>query len=64
MQLRGKNKHKGNKSNQKLRIFTGGVEVDGESKALYEANVANRISLSMNGGVYDKTSPVIYLNLN
>ena len=52
-----------NKSNKTFKILTGGVEVDGESKALLETNVGDRIRLSMNGGVYDKTSAIIYFNM-
>ena len=52
-----------NKSGHTLKILTGGVEIEGESKALLETSVGDRISLSMNGGIYDKTSAVIYINM-
>jgi len=46
-----------------LRIFTGSVEVDGESKVLYETEVSKRITLTMKDGVYEKTSQVIYFSI-
>ena len=46
-----------------LKIFTGGVEVDGETRVLYETDVEKRISLTMKGGVYDRTPQVIYFLL-
>jgi len=46
-----------------LKIFTGGVEVDGETRVLYETDVEKRISLTMKGGVYDRTPQVIYFSL-
>jgi len=46
-----------------LRIFTGSVEVDGESKVVYESEVPKRITLTMKGGIYDKTSQVIYFSI-
>ena len=53
-----------NNTGQNLRIFTGGVEVDGQSRVTYETTVTDRISLSMSGGVYDNASAVLYLTLN
>ena len=47
----------------KLRIFTGSVEVDGESKVVYEADVSKKITLTMKDGVYEKTSQVIYFSI-
>jgi len=47
----------------KLRIFTGSVEVDGESKVVYETEVSKRITLTMKDGVYEKTSQVIYFSI-
>lgn len=46
-----------------LKIFTGAVEVGGESKVIYEAEVPKRITLTMRGGVYDKTSQMIYFSI-
>ena len=46
-----------------LHIFTGGVEVKGETRVLYEARVEKRISLTMQGGVYDSVEQVIYFSL-
>jgi len=46
-----------------LKIFTGSVEVDGESKVLYETEVSKRITLTMKDGVYEKTSQVIYFSI-
>lgn len=47
----------------KLKIFTGGVEVDGENRVLYETDVEKKVSLTMQGGVYDHTPQVIYFSL-
>jgi hypothetical protein len=49
--------------NDVLHIFTGGVEVGGETRVLYEARVEKRISLTMQGGVYDSAEQVIYFSL-
>jgi hypothetical protein len=51
-----------NSGKDKLRIFTGGVEVGGESRVLYEANVDKRVSLTMKGGVYDNVAQVVYFS--
>ena len=47
----------------RLKIFTGAVEVGGESKAVYETEIPKRITLTMQGGVYDRTSQVIYFSI-
>ena len=47
----------------KLRIFTGSVEVFGESHVLYEASIEKRVSLTMKGGVYDRTPQVILFSM-
>jgi len=49
--------------NDVLHIFTGGVEVEGETRVLYEARVEKRISLTMQGGVYDSAEQVVYFSL-
>ena len=49
--------------NDVLHIFTGGAEVGGETRVLYEARVEKRISLTMQGGVYDSAEQVIYFSL-
>ena len=49
--------------NDSLKIFTGAVEVDGESKVIYESSVAKKVSLTMQDGIYDKTAPLLYFNL-
>ena len=46
-----------------LKIFTGAVEVGGESRVVYETEVSKRMTLTMKGGVYDKTSQVIYFSI-
>ena len=46
-----------------LKIFTGAVEVGGESRVVYESEVPKRMTLTMRGGVYDKTSQVIYFSI-
>jgi hypothetical protein len=46
-----------------LRIFTGSVEVGGESKVVYETEVSKKITLTMKGGVYERTSQVIYFSI-
>jgi len=46
-----------------LKIFTGSVEVDGESKVVYETEVSKKITLTMKDGVYEKTSQVIYFSI-
>jgi hypothetical protein len=52
-----------NNSGQSLKIFAGGGEVNGESKVVFETDVNDRISLSMSGGVYDKTSAGLYFSM-
>ena len=52
-----------NKGKMVLRIFTGGVEVGGESRAIYESNIEKRTTLTMKGGVYDNTPQVVYFSL-
>jgi len=52
-----------NTGKDKLKIFTGGVEVGGETKVVYEEDVEKRISLTMKGGVYDNTAQIIYFSL-
>ncbi len=49
--------------NDVLHIFTGGAEVGGETRVLYEARVEKRVSLTMQGGVYDSAEQVIYFSL-
>ena len=49
--------------NDVLHIFTGGAEVGGETRVLYEARVNKRVSLTMQGGVYDSAEQVIYFSL-
>jgi len=51
-----------NTGNSILHIFTGGVEVGGESQAVYESRVEKRVSLTMKGGVYDSIEQVIYFS--
>ena len=51
-----------NSGKDKLRIFTGGVEVGGEHRVLYEAKVKKRVSLTMKGGVYDNAAQVVYFS--
>ena len=46
-----------------LKIFTGAVQVGGESRVVYESEVPKRMTLTMKGGVYDKTSQVIYFSI-
>ena len=46
-----------------LKIFTGGVEVGGEHLVLYEATIEKRVSLTMQGGVYDSAPQIIYFSL-
>ena len=46
-----------------LKIFTGAVEVGGESRVVYETEISKRITLTMKGGVYDRTSQVIYFSI-
>ena len=46
-----------------LKIFTGAVQVGGESRVVYETEVSKRMTLTMKGGVYDKTSQVIYFSI-
>ena len=46
-----------------LKIFTGAVEVGGESRVIYETEVPKRLTMIMKGGVYDRTSQVIYFSL-
>ena len=43
-----------------LRIFTGGVEVGGESRVVYESEVSKKVTLTMKGGVYERASQIIY----
>ncbi len=45
-----------------LKIFTGAVEVGGESRVVYESQVSKRLTLTMKGGVYDKAFQVIYFS--
>ena len=47
----------------RLRIFTGSVEVFGESRVLYEADIEKRVSLTMKGGVYDRARQVILFSV-
>jgi hypothetical protein len=46
-----------------LKIFTGAVQVGGESRVVYETEIPKRMTLTMKGGVYDKTSQVIYFSI-
>lgn len=46
-----------------LHILTGGVEVNGHSRPIFETVIENRISLSMTGGVYDNTPALIFFNI-
>jgi len=51
-----------NSGEDKLRIFTGGVEVGGEHRVLYETRIDKKVSLTMRGGVYDNAAQVIYFS--
>ncbi|MBH67744.1 MAG: hypothetical protein CMM58_05265 [Rhodospirillaceae bacterium] len=52
-----------NNDGSKFRIFSGGVEVAGRHFAIFEGSAKKRLSLKMEGGVYDHTNPVIFFNL-
>lgn len=52
-----------NTGNDILQIFTGGVEIGGKHLVLYEATIKKRVSLTMQGGVYNSTPQVIYFSL-
>ena len=47
----------------RLKIFTGAVDVGGESRVVYETEVSKRITLAMKDGVYDRTPQVIYFSM-
>ena len=53
-----------NKDNSVFNIFTGAVEGSGESHATFESDVEDKISLTMKGGIYDKTNQVIFFNID
>ena len=53
-----------NKDDSIFNIFTGGVEGNGESHATFESSVEDKISLTMKGGIYDKTNQVIFFNID
>jgi len=53
-----------NKDNSIFNIFTGAVEGNGESHATFESAVEDKISLTMKGGIYDKTNQVIFFNID
>ena len=51
-----------NKDDSIFNIFTGGVVGNGESHATFESTIEDKISLTMKGGIYDKTNQVIFFN--
>ena len=53
-----------NKDDSIFNIFTGGVVGNGESHATFESTVEDKISLTMKGGIYDKTNQVIFFNID
>ena len=53
-----------NKDDSIFNIFTGAVEGNGESHATFESDVEDKISLTMKGGIYDKTNQVIFFNID
>lgn len=53
-----------NKDNSIFNIFTGSVEGSGESYATFESEVKDKVSLTMKGGIYDKTNQVIFFNID
>ena len=53
-----------NKDNSIFNIFTGAVEGSGESYATFESEVKDKVSLTMKGGIYDKTNQVIFFNID
>jgi len=53
-----------NKDDSIFNIFTGGVVDNGESHATFESTVEDKISLTMKGGIYDKTNQVIFFNID
>ena len=52
-----------NNADTSLRIFTAGVEVDNETRVVYESTVDGRTSLTMKGGVYNRAPPMIFFDL-
>ena len=53
-----------NKDDSIFNIFTGAVEGSGESYATFESDVKDKVSLTMKGGIYDKTNQVIFFNID
>ena len=53
-----------NKDDSIFNIFTGSVEGSGESYATFESDVKDKVSLTMKGGIYDKTNQVIFFNID
>ena len=53
-----------NKDDSIFKIFTGAVEGSGESYATFESDVKDKVSLTMKGGIYDKTNQVIFFNID
>ena len=53
-----------NKDDSIFNIFTGAVEGSSESHATFESDVEDKISLTMKGGIYDKTNQVIFFNID
>ena len=53
-----------NKDDSIFNIFTGSVEGSGESYATFESEVKDKVSLTMKGGIYDKTNQVIFFNID
>ena len=53
-----------NKDDSIFNIFTGAVEGNSESYAAFESNIGDKISLTMKGGIYDKTNQVIFFNID
>jgi hypothetical protein len=49
--------------NDVLHIFTGGAEVGGETRVLYEARARKKVSLTIQGSIYDSAEQVIYFLL-
>ena len=52
-----------NSGKDRLRIFTGAVEVGGESRVIFESKIDKKVSLTMKGGVYDNIAQVIYFSI-
>ena len=53
-----------NKDDSIFNIFTGAVVGSGESYATFESDVKDKVSLTMKGGIYDKTNQVIFFNID